>query len=374
MNNNAKILIEGDYIDSFVYSGVLFLINSDLVLKAYSWDRIFDHSISEVKFFNKITLKNYAKGNLLTIPDEFKKTYSISIDTLSELELCSKELSVWPSDINIYRNRFYVASEYGVDSLDFDWRNGAISKISPANRIFDQMSFKLATNSFYRLAIAAGKSGVISVIPDKKYVKRSNVNQIIDEPCSDCQWQNNSLIANTDNGQYMASFLGIPKKLDFYGTDNEYWTKVNELKKSPPKILSNSTINGNKIVSSWFAGNSIFKVTEDMKVYLHDVNKDQEYEEVNLGSELSTLQYFKAQSSPFGTIMEIGDNLKFFTGNEYKTIDDEVVNWRLFPKSTNYLNHLHVIKDDFLSVSLFDMPNKIKDNKFGYSKEIKFED
>ncbi|MEH6577394.1 MAG: hypothetical protein V7731_10015 [Amphritea sp.] len=374
MSNHVKILIEGDYINSFVYSGVLFLINSDLILKAYSWDRIFDYSISEIKLFHKNRLKDYSKGNVLTIPEELKKTYSISIEKLSELELCSKELLVWPSDINIYKNRFYVASEYGVDALDFDWSNGAISKFSTANRIFDQMSFKLATNSYYRLAIAAGKSGVISVIPDKKYVKRSNVNQIIDEACADCQWQNNSLIANTDNGQYMASFLGIPKKIDFYGIDSEYWAKVKEIKKSPPKINTSSTIHGNKIVSSWFAGNKIFKVTENKKLYLHELNKPQEYEEVELGAELSTLQYFRAQSSPFGTIMEIGDNLKFFTGSEYKTIDDEVVNWRLFPKSTNYLNHLHVIKDDFLSVSLFDMPSQAQENKFGYPKQIKLED
>lgn len=368
MDKQVKILIEGDFIDSFIYSGVLFLVDADLVLKAYSWDQIFKHSISDLAFRNKYRLENYSKGQISSIPEELKKTYSVNNKILSKFELCSKELRVWPSDINIYKNQFYVASEFGVDALDFDWDHGFISKFSSVNRIFNEVSFKLATNTHYRLAIAAGKSGVISVIPDMKYVKKDNVKQIISEPSLDCQWHHNSLIATTDKGGISASFLDIPKQIDFDGTDKEYWDKVKETKKVPPKIKSVDSIYGSRIISSWFAGNKTFNLTESKKLYLHDFKKPEQYEKIDVMSELTTLRYFKAQSSPFGTIMEIGDSLKFFSGHECKTIDEEVSNWRLFPKSTNYLNHLHVIKDDYLSVSLFDMYEPEESDKFGYSK------
>ncbi|MDO6545491.1 hypothetical protein [Photobacterium sanguinicancri] len=370
MTDNVKIVIEGEYIDSFVYSGVLFIVNSDLVLKAYSWDKLFSQSISHVNIFRQVQLKNYAKGFGFSIPKDLRETYSLSADKLKGFELCSKELSVWPSDINIYKNRFYVASECGVDALDFDWKNGAISSFSKSAKIFDEVSFKLATNSHYRLAIAAGNSGLLSVIPDKKFVNRSHVNQLVDAPCSDCQWQNDNLIANTQEGQYIASFLPIPKKVDFEGTDIEYWNKVRAIKKAPPKIGAKKEINGEAIVSSWFSGENIFNVTDKMNLYLSGSKRIDDFEIVDTNSELSTLKYFKAQSSPFGTIMEIGDQLKLFTDNkEHQIIAEEVVNWRLFPKSTSYLNHLHIIEDDYLSVSLFDTPQISNINKFGYRRK-----
>lgn len=369
MKSELNILIEGDYIDSFIYSGVLFLISSDLILRAYSWERILDQSIINLDIISQSKIQSYAKGQILSIDGKLKKTYSISNETLAQYEFCSKELLVWPSDINIYKNRFYVASEHGVDLLDFDWSCGAISKFNDSHRIFNEVSFKLATSSFYRLAIAAGNSGVLSVTPDQRYVKESHIKQIIEAPCIDCQWQNNNLIANTINGQYSASFLPIPKKVDFLGTEKEYWNEVNKLKKVSPRVVSNHAINNHKIIASWFVGLNVFSVTENMQLYTSQPGDLNNAKPVNIGSELSTLQYFKAQSSAFGTVMEVGDELKLFIDNKVQeTIAQEVVNWRLFPKSTNYQNHLHIITDDYLSISLFDMPESNQLCKFGYQK------
>ncbi|PSV06137.1 hypothetical protein C0W93_20910 [Photobacterium leiognathi subsp. mandapamensis] len=366
MASKVKIEIEGDYIDSFVYSGILFLVNSDLTLKAYSWDYIFNHSLEGLGVFQKLQLQNYSKG-AVSISDELSGTYSISDKSLTKFELCSKELDVWPSDINIYKNRFYVASERGVDAFDFDWGKGKVSKFTRSTRIYDEVSFKLATSSYHRLAIAAGKSGLLSVIPEKKYARREHVRQLIDVPCSDCHWHNNNLVADTVSGQFTASYRSIPNKIDFDGTDKEYWELVKTIKNTSPEIRKREVINGDNIVSSWFSGKGLFSMTESLKLYWNKIESPTEYELIETNSELSTLKYFKAQSSPFGTVMEIGDDLKLFTGDgQNQVIAEEVVNWRLFPKSSYYLSHLHVIEDDVLSVSLFDMPPI--SSKFGYSK------
>lgn len=366
MTSRVKIKIEGDYIDSFVYSGVLFLVNTDLCLKAYSWDNVFDRSLKGLSSIQQLQLKNYSKGSV-SISDELSGTYFVQEKSLKELELCSKNLSVWPSDINIYKNRFYVASECGVDAFDFKWHEGKVSQFTDSTRIYDEVSFKLATSSHYRLAIAAGKSGLLSVTPEKKYARREHVNQLIDVPCSDCQWHNNNLVANTVDGQYTASYLSIPKAVDFDGTNKEYWDLVKVLKSTKPEIKERKEINGEKIVSSWFSGKGLFSVTKDLKLYWNTIESPTEFELVDTSSELSTLKYFKAQSSPFGTVMEIGDDLKVFTGDgRHEVIAEEVVNWRLFPKSSYYLSHLHVIEDEALSVSLFDM-SEIS-SKFGYYK------
>ncbi|PJC86469.1 hypothetical protein CSW98_09670 [Vibrio sp. HA2012] len=366
MTSKVKIEIEGDYIDSFIYSGVLFLVNSDLNLKAYSWDNVFERSLEGLGLFQKVQLQNYSRGSA-SISDELSGTYSVSEKSLEEFELCSKNLGVWPSDINIYKNRFYVASECGVDAFDFDWGDGKVSKFTRPTRIYDEVSFKLATSSYHRLAIAAGKSGLLSVTPEQKYARREHVSQLIDVPCSDCHWHSTNLVANTVDGQFIASYRPIPKKVDFDGTDKEYWELVKVLKNTRPEIKERKEINGENIVSSWFSGKGLFSVTEDLKLYWNNTESPTEYELVETKSELSTLKYFKAQSSPFGTVMEVGDDLKIFTADgQNQVIAEEVVNWRLFPKSSYYLSHLHVIEDEALSVSLFDMPPI--SSKFGYSK------
>lgn len=364
MFNKIKIEIEGDYIDSFVYSGVLFLIDSELHLKAYSWDNVYSRSLIGIGPFDLMRLKKYSMGNG-TVPKHLCRTYSISEKSLKELELCSKNLMVWPSDIDIYKNRFYVASERGVDVFNFSWADGRASNFTEGTRIFDEVSFKLATNSHYRLAIAAGNSGLLSVIPKGKDTSRKYVKQLIDVPCSDCHWQSSTLVANTADGQYTASYLPFPSKVGFGGTETEYWNSVDIIKNTPPKIQKRIEINGETIISSWLAGEGMFSVTKNLNLYWNNVEHLDRYELVETGSELTTLKYFSAQSSPFGTVMEVGDDLKIFTGDgKYHTMAKEAVNWRLFPKSNHYLSHLHVIEEQALSVFIFDMP-KVS-SKFGY--------
>lgn len=363
MNEHIKIEIEGDFIDSFVYSGVLFLVNSDLILSTYSWDGLLQKAISEFNMLICRRITNYSKGILSTLPVEYKKTYSISSDSLSSFKLCSKELNVWPSDINIYKNRFYIASELGVDTLDFEWDGGFVSKFASTNRIFDEMSFKLATNSHYRLAVAAGKSGVLSMVPDIKYIKRTDIRQLVDFSSIDCQWQGNHLIANTEKGNLTASYLNIPSDSDFDGTKKEYWEKVKVIKKTAPKIDIYNKIHDSNIMSSWFVGDNVFKLTEEKKLYRVDLKDQNDIKEVDLKHNISTLKYFQAKSSTFGTIMETGDCLSLISDKGSYTIDDDFANWRLFPKSKDYLNHLHIIKDEHLSVMLFD---NLSSKKYGY--------
>jgi len=34
-------------------------------------------------------------------------------------------------------------------------------------------------------------------------------------------------------------------------------------------------------------------------------------------------------------------------------IEGEPVNWRVFPKSINYINHLHIIYEDYMDIYIF---------------------
>ena len=371
MIKNLKIIINGDYIDSFVYSGVLFLIDTNLILHTYSWDDIFRCAIQKQSKIIQISLLDFAKGMTKTLNDRLKIDLELSENDIEKFKFTSTPLNVWPSDFNIFKNRVYISSEHGVDAYDFNWSSGSIESFNSPFRMFDEMSFKLATNTLYRIAIAAGKSGVISVIPTGKKIKSSDIKQIINIECSDCQWHDDLLIANGSTGHFTASFDRIPKQNDFSGTTQEYWSMVNRIKVKEPTISSENEINGSKIVTSWFCGKKIFKITENKKLYLS--NENNIHEELETNAVISTLQYLRAQTAPFGTIIEAGDNIHMLSENSIETIEYDATNWRLFPKSKNYLNHLHIIKDDYISINIMDTPQN-NNKKFGYSDQIEISD
>ena len=61
-----------------------------------------------------------------------------------------------------------------------------------------------------------------------------------------------------------------------------------------------------------------------------------------------------ADSAPFGYVIEYDDRMLILDSQLNKLwLDNEPVNWRVFPDSKDYTNHLHVIYDDHLSIHSF---------------------
>ncbi len=61
-----------------------------------------------------------------------------------------------------------------------------------------------------------------------------------------------------------------------------------------------------------------------------------------------------AALATFGTVIEFEDGLVVLrSDDEHTVIRGEPVNWRVFPRSKHYANHLHIIYDDRLEVWSF---------------------
>src|SRR4028119_140617 len=109
--NYLTIKIEGDFIDSFIYSGTLFLVNANSHIATYNWEGLLNEALLSKKsdFFE--FLKDCR--NFLT-RDGNKFQEEISID---EHNLRSKQtgeilqLKGWSTDINVYSNYLYIADE-----------------------------------------------------------------------------------------------------------------------------------------------------------------------------------------------------------------------------------------------------------------------
>ena len=62
----------------------------------------------------------------------------------------------------------------------------------------------------------------------------------------------------------------------------------------------------------------------------------------------------KGGNAYFGTIIECENAIVVLTGEkEFFNIPGSATRWRVYPRSFNYENHLHVIKDDRLEIYSF---------------------
>lgn len=54
--NKFTINIEGDYVDSYIYSGLLILVDIDYKLTIYKWEQLFNQGLSGLNSFKLLAL------------------------------------------------------------------------------------------------------------------------------------------------------------------------------------------------------------------------------------------------------------------------------------------------------------------------------
>jgi len=355
-----SVKIEGDYVDSYIYSGYLFLVDHKYIVSIYKWEALIDCFLEGIdaciQEIIKPILKDSRKtGNRIDIPG-----LGLSKENLSRFKLFSYEIGVWPSDINIYSNVLYISSENGVSSIKFDWDKG---ELRTECRIFDEMSFGVSPNSGNRLAIAAGKNGVLTYIPISRN-KNTGVTQLFENTCLDIDWQSTALIANTISGVCRADFTAMPNKGD-YDSDNDYYRSIQRIKKIQPKV---STLENLK--NAWVAGDKMFFLSKNGEISFNNLEKS-EQEEKNVSGTVVKGSVLRARTGAFGTVVETEDRLYSVTNEGVEPLSGEPVSWRVFPRARNYVNQLHIVNDDFLEINIINSSSAINDFGF-YSEDIDF--
>jgi hypothetical protein len=102
-------------------------------------------------------------------------------------------------------------------------------------------------------------------------------------------------------------------------------------------------IKGNKLSILKFNNTANLKKREDYYMPLQNVDLP-----ANIGSPIS------AGASYFGIVLEFTNGIMVLRSDgKVTTIPKEVIRWRVYPRSKNYLNHLHLLYDDRLEVYSF---------------------
>jgi hypothetical protein len=342
--SNLTLVIEGRYLDSYIYSGNLFLLDENYLLSIYKWDALTEIAVKGAGILVSLNATRILNDSS-NVKNNDKIELGINKAALESTILSSIELNVWPSDINVFANILYISSETGVVRYEFDYRNGILGN---RFKIFDEMSFSISPNSSNRIAIAAGKSGVLTFIPKSKFLSKSDISLLIESPCTDLDWQSTVLLANTIEGVKRADYIPMPIKSE---AGRNFFEKFKEFKayKPEPKNTDMSKL-------SWLGGAKAYSLNYDKTISIENIKSAEKLKVIPLG-ELIFDKIIKAKSSAFGAVLETENELFVMKDDSPLKVYGEPVNWRVFPRAKFYANHLHVITNDSIEVRIISSNN-----------------
>ena len=381
-----KLSIPGQYWDSQIYSNQLFLFGIEGDLKVINDWRKFIYNIfvdSELDIITEVAFLDcsvlYQKAARLMFKDKelqnkiLKKFIDFPQEKYLDSSFTDRFLTQvdnpfpYPhTDSEIYNKRIYVCNQDGVfytnSSISNDLEN-FIDKDQKATKLWDNHTFSLSGSSGYKsLAFATGSDGLYYQNFENDIEKQKNTEPtlISNSPCNSCHWHGFSIYGVSFSNSYLASFKLVDdennknkKKRQFdriyYSSDifgessNGYsWGFKDKL-----YLFGDNTIKSIEYSQRKKASSPKFKLLDDTS--LEDANFTNENHNLNYENIVS------AKVAPFGIVIEYDECLAIILSDNKSLIiiDGEPVNWRVFSRSNNYLNHLHIIYDDRLDILTF---------------------
>lgn len=383
----VKITIYGDYIDCQIYRGRLYLWTFDGKLKVYKWyDLVNSLPKSERDI---LTLKFcFLDGNYLYKTElvelfedaDFKpillNKFSKAANQIYELTARQADSFLFgeqdcpnnslPTDTEIYSSKLYYINEDGLFTSTAHRDNKKYPVSSKSIKLWDCNLLSIKANKYPQLALSGGSEGLYELNMSTEFGNRWNKKdpvQISNKHSSFANYTfwsiyNSSLIDKS----YMALFdlnknpETAPHSLYDINKSNfkrEYKELINETK------IFEITRNENYL--SWGVDDKIYRATDSgFEIVRFNNNPSKEkgeklfspIQKVNLHSWKGKV--IGGGSSYFGTIVECENALVVMLSNgESTTIEGPITRWRIYPRSLNYQNHLHVIKDDRIEIYSF---------------------
>jgi|GEM_PF-2340200 len=379
--NFISIDIEGDFIDSYIYSGTLFLVHSDSKITTHSWEQLISTGLRRHATFTEQIyefLKDCRRNSHLAQQESIALT--LDKGALEDTIQSTLPLDGWPTDLTILSNRFYIASERGVKEYSFDFHAKSIDP-NGSFFIWHEYAYKVSANDWHRLAIAAGRNGVVTASPRGGSINsKEDIQTIIEANSNDCEWVGSRLIANSISGPVLATFQKLPKRPENRQFSPEEWSLLNKIKKLPPqlRLVSSGKVNAS-VLYAWVAGMKLFSLLSNGEITIDSIDDNDETrgETPDLKSTkpfgqpiMSSQRIHAARSGYFGAVVERGDDLSVITEDGTETVSFRPVSWRVFPRSKNYLNHLHVVDADRLSIRAYFTSLKLDESdRYGISTQ-----
>jgi hypothetical protein len=380
-----KISIKGDYYDCQIYRGRLYLWTFDGDLKVYDWKSLVQSLIKKETDNIAMTFcfldGNYLyKSSLIEIfkDADFKKVllkkfkaiekpdFHLSIQELENFLFGQQETptGILPTDTEIYGNKLYFIHERGLFSGSAHRSSSEKFPVSSKpSKLWDCNLLSIKANKYPQLALSGGDEGLFelnmaSSLPSnlERIEQGSPIYQISKNHSSFSNYSylniyNTSLVENS----FLALFKwNITKDLN---NRDKFLRDFDENIKDD--TIFNVQTKGHFI--SWGIEDKIYKAIDGG----FEVIKYNNYADLEKGEKkftrLETVNFhawkgkiINGGSAYFGNIVECENALVVIQSNgENLTIPGPITRWRVYPRSMNYENHLHVILDDRIEIYSF---------------------
>jgi hypothetical protein len=373
-----KMIIEGSFFDSQLYSGRLYLWKTDGSIQIINWDKLIESITIQPRlrlaFECGFRQSDYLYGtqwDLIFKDEEIRSLItnkfiqlsqnpievSQSLLKNSEIRHQKNPIGFPHSDLLIYSNRLYVGTGDGIFSTTCYKENEYPVSTRP-RKIMDAPVLGLSA-SYGSLSLSCGSDGLFEMSVKNKMKDRWNLNS--DEDITDNKAHNLSELHSSSSRWTFQSIFSSSHHNSGYLADFE-----RERDPHPSNYYS-ATRKFRRIISSEeiFAKSSYSWGHQDKLCQVRDrtitVVQFHPWDEENTFLPLGELQLrdFKGEvvtgdSALFGFIIECDNGIVVMDSNlENIWIPGEPVNWRIFSRSKFYENQLHIVYDDRLEIYSF---------------------
>lgn len=384
------INVEGKYVDSYLYSGVLYLFNNDATVSKVDWRRLIREKFcdpeSSVAIRCAFSNSDYLYGDKFSfvfqdeeikkvVQDRFRNLPKTRIDlSLSEIAgyIYSKidYSEIFPhADFSISGGRIFASS------LDGVWRGKQSGKqeelFEDSEKIWDCPA-NTVSPSGGRLAVAAGEEGLFEAPIDGEIpvFEKHNLSK---KHSSSCSRSYESIYSSSPiGGGYLASF-DSKKIIDIFTK------KPTTLRTFDRPIDSESIFGGASGYYTWGAQNRIYSYGKDRTLrvaryapWLSGQERFQTIKEVSIQAWKGEI--VSASAALFGTVVQFDNAIVLLRSDDGDpiTMSDDFVNWRVFPRSRSYENHLHIVRPKYLEICSFNHDYFVPQGSkiFGFSRQV----
>jgi hypothetical protein len=328
MIRHVSLRIDAVYLDSFLYSGALFLLDMDGRLTSYDWQRIVSLALAAHGREDLTALFiDSRKPTALTETDEGLEL-EVAAGIIRDAETSSIAWNVWPTDLNIYSNNIYISDESGAYAASFDYASKSIDPESVQN-IKRGYIYAMAPGDGGRLAIASPNSGLSVLIFNEQE------RPLVEDDIFDCDWFGTSLVANSREHSYLTKFPPLPKR-DSFEDVQDFYASLRHAKNAEPTTEKLDVAGQSEY--HWLAGQDAIEEAPQGEAPVPGRSR-----------------IIRARSASFGSIIEHVDQLIIRRTDSRQTIDiQKPVFWRTFSRSKSYLNQLHVCSGEGMQIRAYD--------------------
>jgi hypothetical protein len=392
-----KLIVPGTYWDSQIYQGRLYLFNMDGSLFTLDWDETIgsygQHTGEQFALSCAFQRSDYLYGSrwdpffadndvIALIKSKFDKLASteLAIDPMhiEKYRQSAREnpLPFPHSDCIIYDQQMYTSAPSGVFRSTCNKRT--VGPISGRPVKLWDMPVNAVSAGWGCLAMAAGSEGLWQYEMDRsRYASLRKDDetffQVSPLSCSACEWSYYSIFCSSyESGGYLADFSYATPEEDAHTSqeDDELFAftgrtrfgnglhafseRVREFEEIVPaaKIFNSQGYTWGCRDKVCQSSNGTIHVAK-YKPWAEDAqDRIRRLDDVKLASGFGPI--VSAALATFGVVVECEDGLIVLRSDDGQaSIVGEPVNWRVFPRSKHYANHLHIVYDDRLEIWSF---------------------